>query len=113
EKRTARRMIEMVATINRTNFAGVQRVTCWTCHHGRDIPTTTIALDNLYATPPREDEDVVPPGAGQPSADQILDNYVMALGGAERLPGLTGFIATGSAIGYCETCCDRDCPTCP
>jgi hypothetical protein len=27
EKRTARRMIEMVATINRTNFAGVQRVT--------------------------------------------------------------------------------------
>ena len=29
-KRTARRMIEMVGTINRTNFGGVQRVTCWT-----------------------------------------------------------------------------------
>src|SRR5438445_13314943 len=27
-KRTARRMIEMVADINRRNFAGVQRVTC-------------------------------------------------------------------------------------
>ncbi|HEU5236190.1 MAG TPA: photosynthetic reaction center cytochrome c subunit family protein, partial [Pyrinomonadaceae bacterium] len=48
QKRTARRMIEMVATINRTNFAGVQRVTCFTCHHGRETPTTTIALDNLY-----------------------------------------------------------------
>src|SRR6185295_1361058 len=34
-KRTARKMIEMVATINRTNFSGVQRVTCYTCHHGR------------------------------------------------------------------------------
>src|SRR5262249_58891524 len=102
EKRTARRMIEMVATINRTNFAGVQRVTCWTCHHGRDIPTTTIALDNLYASPPREDEDVVPPGAGQPSADQILDNYIMAVGGAQRLAGLTSFVATGSSIGYGE-----------
>jgi len=36
-KRTARRMVEMVATINRTNFGNVQRVTCWTCHHGRDL----------------------------------------------------------------------------
>src|SRR5207245_3968354 len=34
-KITARRMVEMVAGINRTNFSGVQRVTCWTCHHGR------------------------------------------------------------------------------
>src|SRR5947207_160815 len=33
QKRTARRMIEMVANINRTNFNGIQRVTCWTCHH--------------------------------------------------------------------------------
>ena len=108
EKRTARRMIDMVATINRTNFAGVQRVTCWTCHHGRDVPTTTIALDNLYASPPREDEDVVPPGAGQPSADQILDNYIMAVGGAQRLAGLTSFVATGSSIGYGEFGGDGD-----
>jgi len=28
----------MVATLNRTNFAGVQRVTCWTCHHGASLP---------------------------------------------------------------------------
>src|SRR5262245_903589 len=35
-----RRMVEMVAAINRTNFAGVQRVTCWTCHHGRITPAT-------------------------------------------------------------------------
>src|SRR5437762_7940557 len=30
-KATTRRMVEMVAGINRTNFGGVQRVTCWTC----------------------------------------------------------------------------------
>src|SRR5947207_1567545 len=46
-KRTARRMVEMVAAINKTNFAGVQKVTCWTCHHGRDLPATTIALNSL------------------------------------------------------------------
>jgi hypothetical protein len=104
EKRTARRMIEMVANINRTNFGGVQRVTCWTCHHGREIPTTTIALDNLYTSPPREDDDVVPPATlpGQLTADQILDKYIQAIGGAQRLAGITSFVATGSSLGYGE-----------
>jgi len=100
QKRTARRMVEMVAAINRTNFAGQQRVTCWTCHHGQEIPTTTIALDNLYAAPNMEDADVVLPGVGQPSADQILDKYIQALGGAQRLAGLTSFVATGASLGY-------------
>jgi photosynthetic reaction center cytochrome c subunit len=99
-KKTARRMIEMVATINRTNFAGVQRVTCWTCHHGRDIPATTIALDNLYDTPNSEKDDIVRPERGEPTADQIFDKYIQAVGGAQRLAGLTSFIATGSSLGY-------------
>ena len=41
-KKTARQMVEMVASINRTNFNGQQRVTCWTCHHGRITPATTV-----------------------------------------------------------------------
>ena len=86
QKRTARRMVEMVATINRTNFAGVQRVTCWTCHHGREVqpprsPWTIVRAPNM------EDSDVVLAGVGQPSADQILDKYIQALGGAQRLAG--------------------------
>jgi hypothetical protein len=100
QKRTARRMVEMVATINRTNFAGVQKVTCWTCHHARETPATTIALDNLYAAPPTEDDDVVLPGVNQPTSDQILDRYIQALGGAQRLAGLTSFVATGQSLGY-------------
>jgi hypothetical protein len=65
---------------------------------------TTIALDNLYATFPREDDDVVPPatGPGQLTADQILDKYIQALGGSQRLAGLTSFIATGTSVGYGE-----------
>jgi hypothetical protein len=101
QKRTARRMIEMVATINRTNFAGVQRVTCFTCHHGRETPVTTIALDNLYNSPPMEDDDVVPPAvAGGETATAILDKYIAAIGGAQRLNTLTSFIATGTSLGY-------------
>jgi hypothetical protein len=99
-KITTRRMVEMVAGINRANFGGVQRVTCWTCHHGRITPSTTISLDAWYDAPVLEFDDAVRQEDGQATADQVLDNYLQALGGAQRLAGLTSFVATGSAIGY-------------
>jgi photosynthetic reaction center cytochrome c subunit len=99
-KKTARRMVEMVSTINRTNFGGAQFVTCYTCHHGRLRPTTTIALDALYGPPNEEKDDIIAPGEGGPSADQILDKYIQALGGAQRLAGVKSFIATGTSVGY-------------
>jgi photosynthetic reaction center cytochrome c subunit len=99
-KRTARKMVEMVAVINRTNFGGAQMVTCYTCHHGRDRPPTTIALDTLYGPPNEERDDIIAASPDQPSADPILDKYIQALGGAQRLAGLTGFIATASGVGY-------------
>src|SRR6185369_10439848 len=100
KKKTARKMVEMVAVINKTNFAGVQMVTCWTCHHGRFMPSTTIGLDALYGTPNDERNDIVVPGEGQPPATQILDKYIQAVGGAQKLAGLTSYIATGSSLGY-------------
>src|SRR5262249_47951003 len=54
----------------------------------------------------REDDDVVPAGSGP--ADQILDKYLEALGGAQRLAGLTSFVATGTSIGYGEFGGDGD-----
>src|SRR4029434_4845011 len=90
-KVTTRRMVELVATLNRTNFAGVQRVTCWTCHHGRVTPATTISLDAWYDAPSIELDDTVRQEDGHPTADQVLDKYIQALGGAQRLAGLTSF----------------------
>jgi len=101
-KITTRRMVEMVAAINRTNFAGVQRVTCWTCHHGRITPATTISLDAWYDAPIAELDDVVRQENGQPPADQILDKYMQARGTAQQLAGLRSFVATGTAVGYGE-----------
>ena len=99
QKKTARKMIEMVGNINKTNFAGVQMVTCWTCHHGREIPATTIALDAVYSTPNSERDDVVTAVPGQ-SAAAIFDKYIAALGGAQRLAGITSYVATGKSVGY-------------
>jgi len=35
-----------------------------------------------------------------PPATQILDKYIEAVGGAQRLAGLTSFVATGTSVGY-------------
>jgi Photosynthetic reaction centre cytochrome C subunit len=100
KKIRARKMVDMVAVINRDNFAGAQMVTCFTCHHGKDLPTTTIALDTLYGPPNEEKRDAILPAQGAPPATQILDKYIQAVGGAQRWAGVTSFIATGTSLGY-------------
>ena len=99
-KRTARKMVEMVAALNRTNFGGRQVVTCWTCHRGRDRPLVTPAMETVYGTPAWEMDDVLIPGQGGPSAGQILDKYIQAVGGAQRLSGLTSYIGKGTSVGF-------------
>lgn len=99
-KRTARRMVEMVAAINKTYFGNGSLVSCWTCHHGRERPTTTIALEQLYSAPPEESDDIIQPGQGQPTGAALLDKYIAALGGAQKLAGLTSYIATGTQQGF-------------
>ena len=100
KKVRARKMVDMVATINRTFFAGAQMVTCFTCHHGKDLPVTTIALDKLYGPPNEETRDAIVAAQGAPPATQILDKYIQALGGAQRLAAVNSFIATGTSLGY-------------
>jgi photosynthetic reaction center cytochrome c subunit len=97
----ARRMVEMVNTINRTNFNGRQVVTCWTCHRGSENPATTPGIDSIYGTPTTLPADVLPTAdpakAGTPSADQILDKYIQALGGTDQLSKITSFTAKGTS----------------
>ncbi len=108
-KRTARRMVLMMSAINRDNFAGRQVVTCYTCHRGGDRPKVTPSLAALYgALTPEEPTDVIAAGAstastpGAPTADQILDKYIDALGGAERLATLTSVAAKGTSEAYAD-----------
>jgi len=100
QKITARKMIDMVTAINKTNFSGVQNVTCWTCHHGKERPSTTITLDKLYGTPNDEHDDFVAQQPGEPKGPEVLDKYIAALGGAQKLATLKSFIATGTSVGY-------------
>ena len=102
-KRTARRMIQMVQTINRDNFGGRQQVTCWTCHRGTAQPLVTPTLDRMYGEPVFDPPDIVRPATlGSPSADQIFDTYIQALGGADRLAALESYAARGTSIPFGE-----------
>jgi photosynthetic reaction center cytochrome c subunit len=98
-KQMARRMIRMVATINKDNFGGRQRITCWTCHRGTNSPKITPNLATLYNLPD-EPDDAITQAPNAPSVDEIFDKYIKALGGAERLNRVTSFIAKGSSVGY-------------
>ena len=100
-KRTARRMITMMAEINKTQFGGRQMVTCYSCHRGADRPRTAVGiLDTLYGPPPENPNYVIAQAPNTPTAESILDKYIQALGGAQRLAALTSWIATGKAVGY-------------
>jgi photosynthetic reaction center cytochrome c subunit len=99
-KQTARRMILMMSAINKTYFGGKQVLTCYTCHRGGDQPTITPNLAALYSAPPEEPKDIVPQAKGAPSADQIFDKYLQALGGPQRLANLTSIAAKGTMLGY-------------
>lgn len=99
-KRTARRMVTMVATINKDNFGGRQMVTCWTCHRNRDRPLVTPTMEAIYTTPSLEPDDVIVSPPGLPAPSSILDKYIEASGGAQRLAGLTSFVGKGTSVGF-------------
>ncbi|HTS60735.1 MAG TPA: photosynthetic reaction center cytochrome c subunit family protein [Candidatus Acidoferrales bacterium] len=100
KKVMARGMVRMMTAINRDNFQGRQMVTCWSCHHGRDRPSTTPSLEFMYGPATQEMDDVLTQMPGQPSPDAIIDKYLRAIGGAERLAGIKSYAAKGKSVGF-------------
>ena len=102
-KRTTRRMVAMVNALNKANFGGAARVTCWTCHRGDQRPKNVPSLAVQYSEPASDPNDVEiqPRGIpGAPSADQVFDKYFQAIGGAQRVAGLTSYTAKGTYAGF-------------
>src|SRR5437762_11273286 len=100
-KRTARTMVQMVNAINKQNFKGVRSVTCYTCHRGDLRPKVVPSLIVQYSAPVEDPDEIeIPPNAKGPSSDEIFAKYIQAVGGAQRVAGLTGFVAKGTYSGY-------------
>jgi hypothetical protein len=94
-KQAARKMIQMQMAINKDNFEGRPEVTCNSCHRGSHDPVAIPAITDEGPKPP------APPAEGanaaaRPTADQILDKYLQAVGGAEALQKTTSRVEKGT-----------------
>ncbi|MGA2076289.1 MAG: c-type cytochrome [Terriglobia bacterium] len=101
-KQTARKMMQMMFAINKDNFNGHREVTCYSCHHGVADPVGTPLVADAE-TPPEQRGAMSPEAAkpaAMPPADQIVDKYVQALGGAEALEKITSRVEKGKLTGF-------------
>ncbi|HTS74722.1 MAG TPA: photosynthetic reaction center cytochrome c subunit family protein [Bryobacteraceae bacterium] len=100
KKVMARKMVVMMRSINQQNFSGRQMVTCWSCHHGRDRPSTTMSMETVYGPANMETDDMLTQMPGQPQAQVIIDKYLKALGGAEKLEAIKSYVGQGTSVGF-------------
>jgi photosynthetic reaction center cytochrome c subunit len=101
-KQTARKMMEMMFAINKDNFEGHREVTCYSCHRGSANPVAIPAVMTEETQmpiggphQPGEPKEESKESAG-PSAQQLLDKYVQASGGAGAIDKITSRVMQGT-----------------
>jgi photosynthetic reaction center cytochrome c subunit len=88
EKKTARAMMEMELAIDKNHFNDELEVTCYSCHRGSAHPVGTPILSvdaGLNRPAAHTHEQGEEAHANLPTADQVLDQWLAAVGGAEAL----------------------------
>jgi len=116
EKNTAREMIKLVLDTNKNTFKGNVEVGCYTCHRGRNQPNSIPALPLPVPSPgagPRPGGAApATQGAGQqpqaqaspsatpapPTADDILNKYIAAIGGTAAIDKIKTRVMKGSVV---------------
>jgi hypothetical protein len=127
EKKAARRMIQMQMEMNGHHLAdfGGERISCYTCHRGSPDPARYPTLPVAVPTPPQNRPAGQPgvqgaqgqppqtgapgtPGAGGaqgaavaplPSAEEVLNKYVAAVGGREAIAKVKSYTLHGTGEG--------------
>jgi len=96
-KRTTRRMIAIVNSLNQGFFGGRRAVSCFTCHRGTNRPRVIPDLSIQYGDPIIvEPDEVTAQAPGEPTPDEVFDKYIQAIGGAQRLASIRSFVAKGT-----------------
>ena len=99
----ARLMVGMMNAINRNYFGGRKRVSCATCHSNTSAPENVPNMAIQYGNPaenPDSMQFVAANGSSPGQIDQVFAKYLEALGGPQRLAGVTSFTATGTYAGW-------------
>ncbi len=102
-KKTARAMMAMTAALNKESFGGKREVTCYSCHHGSQRPAGTPPV--LDSDRPGHAEPAHGSAASEgPTASDILEKYVAALGGADTIKKFSSRVEKGVIlVGGSET----------
>jgi len=95
-KKTAREMIAMQNMINKNAFRGRLQVTCNSCHRGATHPVAVPPVLEADAPPPAAPMSAPP--SGGVTADQIIEKYVAAVGGADEMRKVTSRAAKGNIL---------------
>jgi len=107
EKKTAREMITMTLSVNKTTFNGRTEVGCFTCHAGHTNPLSVPILPLPEPTPRPGRSGPGGPGApgaaGQAAAppltaDDVLNKYVAAIGGQAAIDKLKTRVMKGTYV---------------
>ncbi len=101
EKNTARKMMEMMFAINKDNFDGHREVTCYSCHHGSIKP---VATPGLMSEEPkagadssrRTEENAEAKLPSGPTADELFEKYLKAVGGVGAIDKVTSRTMKGT-----------------
>jgi photosynthetic reaction center cytochrome c subunit len=96
----ARKMITMMMAINKDNFEGHREVTCYSCHRGAAEPVATPIISAEEMKPPMMEGKPGEEKSALPAADQLLDKYLTAVGGADALQKITSRVQKGSLSGF-------------
>jgi photosynthetic reaction center cytochrome c subunit len=108
-KQTARKMMAMMFAINKDNFDGHREVTCYSCHRGSANPVGTPpvmaeepkGVGEAKKAEEKQAEETKGEGseakeATGPSADQLLDKYLQAVGGGAATEKITSRVMKGA-----------------
>jgi photosynthetic reaction center cytochrome c subunit len=99
-KLAARKMIEMMNAINKDNFEGKREVTCFSCHRGAAEPVGIPLVGEAAKAEAAGEKSTVEAQATFPPADQLLDKYLAAVGGADALRKISSRVAKGTLTGF-------------
>ena len=99
-KQIAREMMRMVFAIDKESFTGLREVTCYSCHRGLPKPE---AVPMVSGEEPRKPQaggglEAQRLTADLPTADQLIDRYIQALGGEAAIESVNSRREQGTLI---------------